>query len=489
MKYLCVDIGTTCSKIQVFDDSGNILFYDTKECKMLEIGGEVYVNIPFIKKAVFDLIKSATKTVDGITSISFSSIGESFVLLDEKDEILTYPMIYTDNRGLEQAERIKKIISAEELFGITGVMPHSMFSIYKLLYIKENMPEKYGKANKLLLVCDYFNYVFSGERVIDYSLASRTGVFDIAGKRFSSAILEKVGVDINLFSTPKPLGTIIGKVKEDLAKELNLPLDCRVILGAHDQVCATIGAGAVGVGQSADGMGTVECITTIFDKIPKNTKMGYQGYPIVPFLDNLYCTYILNCTSNSIMNWYRNDILHNYTTEGKNQFLYLEERGEKITDLLVLPYFASSSTPYQDLNAKGSFVNMRLDTTDGDIYRAIMESTSFEMKFNLEVVREYGIKITDIVATGGGSNSKLWLQIKSDIFGLPVKTLRSAEGGLCGLAVISSVALKKFSDIKEAISVFVRYKEEVNPDKKYEEKYQDKYEKYKKLYKNLKELF
>lgn len=488
MNYLCIDIGTTCSKAQVFDEKGNILFYQAKECQLKVLDGEKVADVVEIKNVVFELIKSATKEFE-INSIAFSSFGESFVLLDKDDEILTYPMLYTDSRGEEQAKKITRYIPLRKIFKITGVMPHSMYSIYKLLYIKENMPEKFAKADKLLLICDYFGYVLTGKRIIDYSLAARSGVFNVSKREFDKTLLSKIGVDVGLFSTPKPTGFVVGDIKDDICKELGLSESCKLVLGSHDQICATIGAGVVEAKEAADGMGTVECITTVFDEPPKNMRFGKYGYPVVPFLDHLYCTYILNLTSNSIMNWYRNDLLHNYSENNLSQFEYLEAKCDKPTDVLVLPYFSGSSTPFQDMSAKGSFVNVTLDTTDGDIYRAIMESTSYEMKYNLEIVKDFGINVDRLVATGGGANSKLWVKIKSDIFSLPIKILRSSEGGLCGLAVISSVAMGQFDSYKKAVEVFVEYKKEFTPTDDFNDIYKSKYEKYKKLYSKLKELF
>ncbi len=155
------------------------------------------------------------------------------------------------------------------------------------MFLKENNVNAYLKADKLLLIGDYFNYIFTGKRIIDYALASRTGVFDIHRKKFSKEILDKLGMDYKLFSTPQELGAEDGEIKEEISKELNLPKDTKVILGSHDQVCATIGAGVLNKGESADGMGTVECVTTVFDKIPDNVKAGYNGYPTIPFIKGL----------------------------------------------------------------------------------------------------------------------------------------------------------------------------------------------------------
>ena len=488
MNYLCLDVGTTCTKAQVFNSCGEILFYKSLNCPLVRIDGEEYADIKKIVNTVKELIKLAS---DGrkIDSVAISTFGESFVALDGDDNILTYPMLYTDSRGEKEAKRLTEMFGNGYFFERFGVCPQSMYSVSKLLWIKNHKPQTFKKIDKVLLMCDYIGYILSGERIIDYALASRTGIFDLKKKEFDKKLCEELGINDKMFSIPKPTGTIVGKIKESVCDELGLNGDCVLVLGSHDQVCATIGAGAIDDGESADGMGTVECITSVFKEKPDNLEMCEYGYPVVPFINGLYCTYILNKTSNSVMSWYRKEILHSYKGGKESVFDYLEESLGEPTDILILPYFSGSGNPYNDVNAKGAMLNITLKTTDSDIYRAIMESTSYEMKYNLEIVNKYGINAERVVATGGGANSEKWVQIKSDIFEKEVKTLRSSEGGLCGLAAISSVALKENGDYYMAREVFTEYKKTFYPSSTHRKIYEKKYRKYKKIYNKIKEIF
>lgn len=490
MNFLSIDVGTTCCKCQLFSDKGEIIFYRALEYDLKKIDGEIYVDADAIHDNVFSLIRDAAK-VDEVNSIAVSSFGEAFVLLDKKDQILFNPMLYTDVRGEEQATEIKKLFDDEYLYSTTGVLPHPMYSISKLLWIKENYPDSFKKADKVLLIGDYIGYLLTKQRVIDYSLASRTGVFDIKNKVFAKDILDKLDIPASLFSTPMLTGSIVGKVDKVVSTTLGLSNDCTLVLGSHDQICATLGAGIIQSGQAADGMGTVECITAVFDAPPQNPNFGKMGYPTVPFaLDGLYCTYILNYSSGSLVNWYRKGIIHGYSGDKSNFFEYAEgEIPTEPTGLLTLPYFAGCATPYQDSNAKGAIVGLSLTTSDIDIHRSILEGTSYEMRLNLETVKEFGINITEAVATGGGANSKPWLQIKSNVTNLTLKTLRSSEGGLCGVAMLQAVAMGSAKDLSQARDVFVRYTSTFKPDVVVQEKYNKVYKKYRNLYKTLKELY
>ena len=184
MNYLSIDVGTTACKCQLFDQSGEILEYISKEYDFKRIDGEIYVDSDAIRENVKEMIKAVGKNHE-ISSIAVSSLGEAFVLLGENDETLFYPMLYTDPRGAEEAKKMKDLIGDEVVFKTTGTVPHSMYSISKLLMIKNDFPEVFKKAKKALLVADFVGYFLTGKAVIDYSLAARTGVFDVNCLDFS----------------------------------------------------------------------------------------------------------------------------------------------------------------------------------------------------------------------------------------------------------------------------------------------------------------
>ena len=484
MNYLSLDIGTTGCKCQLFSNSGEILKYLFQEYDFKKIDNRQYVDIHTIETNLRKMILSVSKEY-AISSICISSLGESFVLLDKDDNILFYPMLYTDDRGEVEAEKVKAIIGEETAFLTTGVIPHSMYSLSKLLWIKNNYPDIFAKADKVMLMCDYFGYLLTGERVIDYALASRTGAFDVGKLCFSKEILSAFDIPTSLFSTPKRAGVIVGKVKNEWCENAVL------VLGSHDQVCTALGAGILEAGEAVDGMGTVECITTLFQEKPTSLQMGRQGYPCVPYaIDGLYCTYILNFSCGSTVNWLRKKIMHGYKGEEKDFFAYIEkDMVDEPTGILVLPYFGGASTPYQDLNAKGAVINLTTETTDTELYKSVMEGTAMEMRLNAETVDTYGVSLTRAVATGGGANSAKWLQIKSDVQSIPYKVLRSSEGGLCGCAMLQAVALGDVKDLQEAKEIFVRYTKEFTPNMEKHNAYESQYKKYKKLYKTLKEFY
>lgn len=481
MNYLGLDVGTTRIKCGVFDDDGNLIYNGG-----VDYGGiSEHIDIYELKEQVFKLLKKAYN-VCPFCALAVSSLGESFVLTDKDDNVLFLPMLYTDERGEEQADKLSEY--SEKIFNISGVYPQSMYSAYKLLWIKENKPETYKKADKALLINQYVNYLLTDKNAIDYSQSARTGVFDIRKKEFSEELCELFGIDKRLFGTPVESGTVIGKVTEPVKEKLNFKADVYVVAGGHDQVCAAIGSGVTESGYASDGMGTVECITAIYDKPSDIKQMGKEGYPNVPFFKDKYCSYLLNYSCGSLTRWWLEQVYGKDGIVNGQAFKDAEsEFTEEPTGILVLPYFAGAANPYQDVNAKGGIINLSLTDGKGRIYQGVLEGLCYEMKLNLERVKEYGIKPEKIICTGGGSASDKWLQIKADILNLPVYPLRIKEAGITGAAILAKSGINKVN-VKEIAEKFVKLGKPFYPDQEQADAYAKIYCKYKKLYNATKEF-
>ena len=231
MLMLTLDIGSTCLKAQVFDEKGNILFYRAAECALAEFDGTQTADINAITETVALLTREAAK-VGEICSVAISSFGESFVALDENDSILYAPMLYTDKRGEREAEILSEMFDKDKLFSVTGTLPAAMYSISKLLWLKNNRSEIFRRTKKIMLICDYIGYLLTGKRAIDYGLATRTGCFDIRNKVFSQEILNNLEMDVSLFSEPMPTGSIVGEVTPEAEKRFGLAAGCKLILGS-----------------------------------------------------------------------------------------------------------------------------------------------------------------------------------------------------------------------------------------------------------------
>lgn len=483
MRFAGLDVGTTRMKCGVYGEDGKLVYSAGTDYGVQRWGEESYLDLG----AMFGCARSllgrayAAAPFDGI---AISSLGESFALLDERDGIVCPPMLYTDTRGEAEAEACAPF--AEKLFSVSGVSPQGMYSVYKLLWLLGHRKEECARAKKLMLVADYLGYMLTGERGADYASASRTGVFDIRNKVFSEELCALLGVDVSLFSPALPSGGIVGKVKKEIASEWGAK-EIVLVAGGHDQVCAAIGAGALGAGECVDGMGTVECLTAVYDEPSDDPRMGDGGYPNVPFAGGKFCTYLFTFACGSLVRWWIDAVCPEKQRDG-SAFSYLEQGfPQEPTGLLVLPYFAGAATPFRDLGARGAILNLRLSDTPSVVYKGILEGLSMEMRLNLETTRAFGIEPKRLFASGGGAASEKWLQIKADVTGLPVYPPASKETGVCGAAMLSASALLG-EELSSVASRFAGTGEPVFPDPARKARYDELYADYRTLYRTLRPM-
>lgn len=489
-----LDVGTTGCKLTVYDVKADFCADFYKEYDVSRIYGKHEVDAEMIFNAVLKVLKQAATRFPDFEAVGITTFGETFAVLDDNDKILLPSMLYTDTRGAEETEFLLKNIGEEKIISIAGVKPNQMYSLPKIMWIKNNMPNVYKKAKRILLMQDYIVYKLTGVAQIDYSLAARTMSFDIKNKIWSDEILATAGVDKNLLSRPVPTGSLAGTILQKIAQKLGLSQNMKVISGAHDQVASAVGAGVLEVGKTVDGTGTVECLIPVFDHIPENGGLYNEGYSVVPYvLVDTYVCYALSFTGGATLKWLRDNfaIHEKELAEQKCENVYANldtKIPDAPTELLILPHFAGAATPYMDSGSKAAILGLTLEHTLYDIYKALMEGVTFEIMTNIEHLESFGINTTEFYATGGGALSDVWLQIKADILNKPVTALASKGAGACGTCMMTAVAIGEYKNLKAAAKKFVTAKKTVYPNSERTEIYRRAFERYKKLYSAVRPL-
>jgi xylulokinase len=265
-----------------------------------------------------------------------------------------------------------------------------------------------------------------------WSLAGRTMLFDVRRHEWSSEILDRVGLSPEKLARPLPSGTIAGTI----AVDLGLAKDAVVVTGGHDQPCGALGAGATEPGMAMYATGSVECITPAFARpifapaLQHNNLCTYDHAA-----PGMFTTVAYSLTGGNILKWYRDQF-----APGQDYAEILKTAATEPTNLLVLPYWTPSGTPYFDLHTPGAILGLRLSSTRGEILRALLEGVALEMRLNLEILRESGCEIRELRAIGGGAHSAVWTQLKADVIGRPITTLKVTEAGCLGVAMLACAA-------------------------------------------------
>jgi xylulokinase len=486
MRFCGIDVGTTGVKALVINENGEPLSsaYRANNTRV-ESGGVRILKAQELlnnTKEVFgEAVSLAGGTVDALCADSF---GEAFICLDRKGEIICDPMLFTDRWGEKEYYEAEKKTDAFSIARICGLPLSPSYSLSKILYLKEKRPDIYERIARILLIEDFIHYMFSGVTGTDYSTACRTMFFDIRNCEWSGELIAKFGLEKNHYSKPVPMGTIIGSVRGELLDETGIRGDIKVVVGGHDQPVTAIGAG-LREGHTVNSLGTAECITPLTDYILPEDFIAGRGIPSEPLWEKgKYCCMAYNSTAGLLIKWFANLV-----TDGhEDSIAYMNKNcPSEPTRIMVQPYLMGSGTPYMDSGARLGIAGLDLSSGKFEIYRAILEGLVLDQRLNLTILAEQNVPVNHLVAVGGGSQNRPWLQIKADILKIPVSVLKVKEAGAMGAAVLCAAALGVYGSIEEGSREMSVIETTIEPNLKFSDFYLDKFELYRKLHEHFKE--
>ncbi len=491
-----VDIGTSGCKAVVFDENGQQIAMVNREYDVIfsDNGGAELDSDEVIEKC-FEVIKECTGYVKpaSIKGLGISSQGEAFTAIGPNKETLCNAMISSDMRSQPYVDSWPREFGEEKLYQITGHTAHPLFTVFKLLWLKDHKPEVCNKARFFLCFEDLLQFRLGLEPAISWSLAGRTMMFDVRKHKWDTDILNAVGLSPKQLAKPFPSGSMIGRIDAKTSRDLGLSENAFVVTGGHDQPCSALGAGVTEPGMAMYATGTVECITPAFtepifsDDLRKNNLCTYD-YTI----RDMYTTVAFSLTGGNILKWFRDEfgvqeiIQAERTGESAYERL-LKTIGSKPSGLLVLPYFTPSGTPFFDTETKGAIFGLRLSTRRGEFIRALLEGVAFEMRLNLEILENSGYKINELRSVGGGAKSAIWTQLKADVIGKKITNLNVTEAGCLGAAMLARSA-DTGESVRELAAQWVKPLATVYPQTKNKELYFERFKLYRKLYNTVREI-
>ena len=306
------------------------------------------------------------------------------------------------------------------------------------------------------------------------SFRDRSLLYDVENNRWSDDILLAAGLREDQLPEIVPTGTVAGKLLPDVAASLGLSPEVRVLIGANDQLMNTLGSGVSAFGEAMDNSGTVECLVTLFNPMPEDIHFHEENYNCIPYLGRGYVTYAYNISAGSSVRWFRDAFGMDYD---KLNLLCPEEP----TELMVLPFLQGmGGTPEMDQGATGTIMGLKTSTRLPELYRALLEGITFEMRYNRDKLNDYGVRFDRLFACGGGARSDAWMQIKADILGCDITRVDTRETGTLGGAILGMSALTGADPFDLAAS-FVRHGRTFTPDPARCRIYEERYSLYKKV--------
>jgi len=496
MSLMGIDVGTTGCKAVVFDERGKQLAAAYREYPLLSPRpGWCEIDSTEVLRLTRESVREAcSKVKDRVRALAVSSQGEAVTPIDKKGNILAHSIVSSCPRTADLVPVWEKRFGKKHLFEKTGIPVASCFTPLRLEWIKNNDPEVFRRADKFLFFEDLVYWSLGLEPTTDSSEASRAMCLDLESGEYLKEVFDSIGVEIGQLPKVLPSGSVIGEVSGKAAADWGLPAGTVAVTGGHDQPAAALGVGVIEEGQACYGIGTVECVTSVFRKpllsermLEYNLCCYHHTYP------GRFVSLAYNFTGGSLFRWYR-DVF------GQAEAREAQQTGRDVYDLLtsqipakptrifVLPHFTSTGTPYFDNHSTGAFLGFSLDTTRGEVIRSILEGITYEIRMCVDLYAEIGHPLQEFRCSGGGAKSKEWMQIKADIMNAEILVPEVSEAGCLGMALLAGAAIGCYSNLEEAVETTVKVTRSFSPDPNRAQVYEENMAIYRDLYPTVKNL-
>jgi xylulokinase len=471
---LGIDVGTTSVKAGLFAPDGRCLGVGRQEYQLdtpapdrAQLDPEIYWQA--CAKTVRAAIEQAGIPPEQIKAAAVSSQGETTITLDKTGKVIYPAIVWLDNRAVEQAAFLAERFG-EEVYARTGIPEIvATWPACKILWLRQNEPEIFARADKFLLVQDYLIYRLTGRIVTDGSISCTTLNYNLTKNAWWTDVQEAIGIRTGQLPDLVQPGSNVGQLTADAARQLGLTIGTFVVTGGMDQSVGAIGAGNFKPGKVSETTGAALAIqATISDPLIDQSHTVPVYYHSVP---NQYLFVPVCPTAGMAFKWLRDTFFQDEIraaeldkTDAYDRLTALAETIPPGADgLVMLPHLMGAFSPEPNLQARGSFTGFTLSHTRGHFVRALLEGVAFLLRLNLESIERTGIQVQEIRSTGGGARSRLWNQIKADVCNRPVVTLVNEETGLLGDAILAGVASGVFPSIEAGCDAMVAVKEVIQP--------------------------
>ncbi len=487
MFFIGIDLGTSAVKLLLVDETGKIQNEVTKAYPL------AFPRPGWAEQEPGDWWRACTEGLQallrGFDAGLVAGIGcggqmHGLVALDRNDKVIRPAILWNDGRTGEEVEYLNTVIGRERLSALTANIAFAGFTAPKLLWLRKHEPENFARIEKIMLPKDYINFMLTGVHCCDYSDASGMLLLDVQHRRWSREMLELCGVSEQQMPRLFESYEVVGTLKREVAASLGLPETVRVVAGAGDNAAAAVGTGVVGEGGcnlSLGTSGTLFISSKRFSVDPNNALHAFAH------ADGGY--HLMGCmlSAASCNKWFCEEILRTEDYPREQAPITEEKLGRN--RVFFLPYLMGERSPINDVNARGCFVGMSMDTTRADLTQAVLEGVAFAIRDSLEVARSLGLEIPRSKLCGGGAKSPLWRRIFANVLGIPLDMVKTEQGPGYGGAMLAMVGCGVFSSVQQAVDALVELASTTEPEPGLTALYEARYQTFKKLYPSLKAFF
>jgi len=501
MRYLLgIDLGTSATKTVLFDEAGSAVCSSTVEYPLYQPQNGWAEQDPTdwwnaAQSTIRDVLAKSGIDAGLVAGIGISGQMHGLVLLDGNGQVLRRSIIWCDGRTAAECAEITEKVGHKRLIELSANPALTGFTAGKILWVRKNEPEIYGKVRHILLPKDYVRFRLTGEYAGEVSDMAGTNLLDVPNRRWSGEILEKLEIDPDLLPVLRESYEVAGEVHSTAASLTGLKAGTPVVGGAGDNMAAAGGTGVVSKGSAFVTIGTSGVIFAHSD----NVTIDPEGrvHTFCSAVPGAWTVMSCSLAAGGSLQWFRNTFCRSEMEAaaglGTDPYAILDRQAERIPPgsdrLLFLPYLMGERSPILDPDSRGVFFGLSASHTRQHLLRAVMEGVTFSQRHCLDVLKGMGVLPGRLFATGGGGNSPFWRQMLADILECPVDTIDNAQGPALGAAILAGVGTGVYENVQSACGRMIRIKGSQEPIEENSRKYREYYELYKELYPALRSGF
>jgi len=492
MAYLLgIDTSTTATKALLMDERGQVVAvasssYDLSTPKPLWAEQDPNLWWEAAQASIRQVLRETEVDPAAIVGAGLTGQMHGLVLLDAKGGVLRPAILWNDQRSAVQCDEMRETLGLARLVEITGNDAFPGFTAPKLLWVRNNEPEIYGRVEQVLLPKDYVRFRLTGEYATDKAGAGGTLMLDLATRDWSPELLDAFGIPRRWLPRTHEGSEEAGRIDEAAAGATGLAPGTPVFGGGGDQAAQGVGVGAVEPGIVALTLGTSGVVFASSDRPLTERDGRLHAFPhAVPEMWHVMGVMLSAAGS---LRWYRDVVAPGVEfAELVEQAAHVEPGSE---GLVFLPYLSGERTPHADPNIRGTFSGLTLKHDRSHMTRAVLEGVAYGLRDNFALMEEVGVdSIQQVRVSGGGAKSPLWRQILADVCGVELVTVKTAEGAAFGAALLAGIGAGIWSSASEACSVGVKLGETTMPNSDSQALYETGYRRFKNHYPALAPLF
>lgn len=452
---LTIDIGTTNTKVSLWDNESTT--QPTEQLKFKTPKIENGDNIDFDADKLFDDILGTIcqfKLSDRskVQKISIASVGESGVLIDEKGNRASEMIAWYDNRSQSVIDRLTPE-NRQTIYDVAGLPPHAHYSASKIRWLFDNGLDS-TKRYTWLCIPDFIAYKFTGMMRTEYSIASRTMVFDLEHKRWSSRIKKIFGIENVNFPEALVSGEKVATLKQDVANGLSLSGDTYVTIAGHDHMVGSFSSDQRS-DELLDSTGTTEGILLLSNQLKKNPHGEQAGIAYGIYINPaLYTTFTALPSAGSVIQWFiesyhlTDEVFMNLMNEAYDDYLAGKILPEEIN--FVIPHFSGSGSPVKSTETRGLWYGLTNQTSLKNLVFGLFLGLTFELKHAVETLTDSPIRKVKLI--GPATKDPLWIQLRADLLNAKIRAMDTPEAVSRGANIVAEAVTRKYQNLDEAPS-------------------------------------